>query len=65
MISNTQKKVKMVKFVTFLPIANEAENPFPKVPLLLLVNDMNTWFPNGGIVVGIVVGRVFPVKKIN
>ena len=48
---------KKLKFATFLPNVNEAENPFP-APMLLLVYDMNNWFPVEG-------GRVFPVKTVN
>ena len=47
---------KKLKFATFLPNENEAENPFPAP--MLLVYEINTWFPVEG-------GRVFPVKKFN
>ena len=53
-MSNDSKKLK---FATFLPNVNEAENPFP-APMLLLVYDMNNWFP-------VEDGRVFPVTKFN
>ena len=65
-LSNKQIKVtcliiqKKLKFATFLPNVNEAENPFP-APFPLLVYDMNTWFPEDVIVEG----RVFPVKTFN
>ena len=49
---------KKLKFATFLPNTNEAENPFPS-PFPLLVYDMNTWFP----VDNIMGGRVFPVNS--
>ena len=48
---------KKLKFTTFLPNVNEAENPFP-APMLLLVYDMNNWFP-------VESRRVFPVKTVN
>ena len=58
--SNISKSLKKLKFSTFLPNANEAENPFP-TSLPLLVNAINIWFP----VDNIVEGRVFPVKTFN
>ena len=55
---NVSNNSKNLKFATFLPNAKVAENPFPKSPVLLLVNDINIWFP----VDNIVEGRIFPVK---
>ena len=49
---------KKLKFATFLPNVNEAENPFP-APMLLLAYDMNNWFP----VDNIMGGRAFPVNS--
>ncbi len=50
----------MTKNVTFLPNTIEAENPFPRPFMPLLVNDRNNWFPSEYIVGGI----LFPLMKV-
>ena len=50
--------MKELKYATFLPNTNEAENPLPN-PMFMY--DMNNWFPVDNAVVW---GRVFPVKTL-